>query len=308
MPNTKLKTSALHKGFSLIELSIVMLILGLLIVSISEGIDLAQSYKLNAARSLTESSPVATTEDLVAWYESTSKKSFDSEIDEDDPDYNSVSDWFDINPQATIKKHGYQTTDDYKPTFSLNTKLKLPMVYFDGTNDCIKLPDNTLPFADHSYTIFIVAHILYNGTNNRTFLSAEANLNQNYNILRYNIVTLNTISTIWDRSYSNQVSIDHNMIITHGYSNGYSATNLNRKMSYYKNGTRLDYLDQSSPSQTAATYNALGCRRNSSNVEGSDFLHGYIGEIIIFNRYLDEEERQAIEHYLSKKWNISIAS
>lgn len=34
---------------------------------------------------------------------------------------------------------------------------------------------------------------------------------------------------------------------------------------------------------------------------------GNIGEIIIFNRGLKNEERQAIENYLSKKWGIKIS-
>jgi prepilin-type N-terminal cleavage/methylation domain-containing protein len=55
----------LHKkAFSLIEISVVILIIGILIAGISQGIDLYQDSRLAIARSLTQNSRVGRIENL----------------------------------------------------------------------------------------------------------------------------------------------------------------------------------------------------------------------------------------------------
>jgi hypothetical protein len=44
---------------------------------------------------------------------------------------------------------------------------------------------------------------------------------------------------------------------------------------------------------------------NAASLSGGSY-QGLIGEIIIFNRALDKDERWAIEAYLGKKWGISV--
>ena len=43
---------------------------------------------------------------------------------------------------------------------------------------------------------------------------------------------------------------------------------------------------------------------NSLTEEAASNFYGYIGEIIIFNRYLGKTERQLIEGYLAQKWGL----
>ena len=47
---------------------------------------------------------------------------------------------------------------------------------------------------------------------------------------------------------------------------------------------------------------------SNSLVSGTygQFRGGYLREVIFFNRKLSDTERDAVEDYLSKKWNISI--
>jgi prepilin-type N-terminal cleavage/methylation domain-containing protein len=69
-------------AFSLIELSIVILVIGLLIAGALQGSNMISKAALSSARTLTESSPVASIRSLSLWFESTSKASFiDSEGD-----------------------------------------------------------------------------------------------------------------------------------------------------------------------------------------------------------------------------------
>ena len=66
------------KAFSLVEISVVVIIIGILIAGVSQGIDLYQDMKLITARSLTLNSRVNRIEDLTMWFESTSEKSFEN--------------------------------------------------------------------------------------------------------------------------------------------------------------------------------------------------------------------------------------
>ena len=64
-------------AFSLVELSIVILIIGLLAAGILQGRAIATKAKLQAAQLLTTQSPVHDIENVVAWWETTSANSFD---------------------------------------------------------------------------------------------------------------------------------------------------------------------------------------------------------------------------------------
>jgi hypothetical protein len=47
---------------------------------------------------------------------------------------------------------------------------------------------------------------------------------------------------------------------------------------------------------------------NFGSYDGLGYYQGNIGEIIIFNRGLKNEERRSIEEYLGKKWKIEISN
>ena len=54
-------------GFSLIELSIVIIIIGILVAGITQGSRIIKEARLKTAKTLTESSPVASIRDLTLW-------------------------------------------------------------------------------------------------------------------------------------------------------------------------------------------------------------------------------------------------
>lgn len=58
-----------HTAFSIVELSIVILVIGLIIGGISTSTYLIKQFRLSNARSLTQSSPVSSIEGLVGWWE-----------------------------------------------------------------------------------------------------------------------------------------------------------------------------------------------------------------------------------------------
>ena len=72
-----MKKNRPNKAFSLIEISIVILIVGILISGVSLGVDLYQDFRLASARSLTQNSRVGRINDLVLWLEASQKSSFE---------------------------------------------------------------------------------------------------------------------------------------------------------------------------------------------------------------------------------------
>lgn len=310
MGNISTKSNRIKKAFSLIELSIVILIIGILIAGVMQGGKLINAFRLRTAQSLTKSSPVAGITGLVAWYESTSAESFNSSVNEDSAN-NAIASWYDINPQSLTKNNGTQSTSDSRPLYKIESKTGLPMVYFDGSNDYIALPDGTIPPNDTSFTIFIATSPLYDGRiSNRTLIQCEADENIDNMIIRINSntnfkVPMYSPNGNYEISSSNVVKVSNMNILTASYSNGYSDTaSTSRKVELYSNGTLRTSTSLTTARTTPTVHNTIGRRIN--NITTGDELYGYIGEIIIFSRSLRQDDRKAVEKYLGQKWGVVI--
>jgi len=95
MSKNKSKTA-----FSLIEISIVILIIGILVAGVTQSSRLIRAIRLQTARSITTSSPVASIKNLTMWYETTLEKSIDEAERQDGIE---VSKWYDVNPTSVTK-------------------------------------------------------------------------------------------------------------------------------------------------------------------------------------------------------------
>ncbi len=65
-----------QKAFSLIEVSIVLLIIGILVAGVTQGSRLVRASRLQTAQNLTINSPVAGIPNLSAWWETSLESSF----------------------------------------------------------------------------------------------------------------------------------------------------------------------------------------------------------------------------------------
>lgn len=279
-----------HKlAFSLIELSIVILIIGILVAGVTQSSRLVRQMKLSTARSITTSSPVNSIKDLVAWYESTSERSFlESETD----NQALLRNWFDLNIQSSVKDDAYQTVDANKPQYGFDEQTGLPVVKFIN-QDFFNIPDGTIPFNNSPYTIFFVARteafcpcgVMGSGTyggNNQT------------NSFRYD-ATGGIFFNYW-------FNID--LVIT-------GATAIKKMQIFtftYNLSTREGFVDGVSKGSVASSNRASTAINNTIGVTYStEYMNGQIGEIIIFDRALKTEERKSIEQYLGKKWSIKVS-
>ena len=154
-------------AFSLIELSIVILIVGILIAGVTSSSRLVKRMKVITAQNLTQSSPVPSIKDLSVWYESTLDKSF---VDSEESDGTPITTWFDNNIQSSFKYDLKQATVANQPKFSEGIINNLPAVRFDGVDDCMVA--NSVGISGKGMTAFLVGQRVAFGGYSRVGLLA----------------------------------------------------------------------------------------------------------------------------------------
>jgi prepilin-type N-terminal cleavage/methylation domain-containing protein len=101
------------KAFSLLELSIVIIIVSTITGAVYQGRLLYQKTKLEAARSITSGSPIASVNGLALWLDTTSPDAFTKSYSNDD----SIDQWNDTNPQKTSANFAIQTNQSLQPLY-----------------------------------------------------------------------------------------------------------------------------------------------------------------------------------------------
>jgi prepilin-type N-terminal cleavage/methylation domain-containing protein len=291
------------KAFSLVEISVVILIIGILIAGVSQGIDLYQDTRLATARSLTKNSRVNRIPDLVSWYETTSENIFSSGTTtfkniEKVQENQKINRWKDSNPNSIYKYDATQTTDANQPKIIFDKDTALPIVRFDGNPRYLALPDGTVPYGNSAYTVIFVSKVDELG-NFGVLGSGSYNNNNKTNAFRYEGggVILNywwyvDVASPSNLTFKNKFQIfifDYNKSTRNIYINGDSVASVS-----------------SSNRDSATINNTMGLTCLVGCPGPQEYLVGSIAELIIYDRALFSAERKDIEKYLSKKWAIKI--
>ncbi len=284
-------------AFSLIELSVVIIIIGILVVGISNGSRIIRASRLKTAQNLTTSSPVSSMDEILVWYETTLERSFlpSEAVNTDLTSEGTISVWQDINPQTTTPNNATQSTNENKPRYILEGINNLPVVNFDGGYE--HLIFDAVRMSGSNYTIFVVERRRSSKSENY-FLSSEFagtfNDRPHFGYRSNSVVTFATYGYDTDYSvpsYSTPNATLHNFVF-----------NSRIGRNYYRNGVLNGGTCSSSPACTTPldgyTMARIGLYHTSSAYEGD------IGEIIIFNKALNNLERTSIEGYLKTKWGI----
>lgn len=306
----------LKSGFSLIEISIVILIIGVLVAGVITSSGLVRKSKLATARNTTSGSDVHGIEGLVGWWESTGIKSFaDSETKEG----STITTWYEANTQTSFPKNLTQSDSGLRPIYRQSAINGLPGLQFNGSSQYLSLaysPD----LNPRELTIFVVAKTppatesggsllssygtgafadvggygLFSSTSNFQFYTVDG-----YAEFANDVDTPSILSLI--------LSADS----LYGANVGSSEADYNAlTMTTFKNGAYTSRVGTSGEAEggqntdgvfTVGTYIYPGS-------EADSYYDGYIGEIIIFNRVLKDEERNLVEKYLSKKWSINVTT
>lgn len=282
-------------AFSLIELSIVILIIGILVAGVTQSSRLVSQFRLNSARTQTQSSPVSSIKDLYIWLETTSEKSFD---DAETYDASTITYWYDINPQGISKFTLTESTN--KPTYVASSINGLPALTFNGTSSKLTSTINFGIVGNSALTIFLVTAIsggndygppLYWGTS-----GAGTTL----------LIGRKTSTSIFAGFYGSGHSFTAPSSISNSAVYSWvrqSGGNTQTGNTIYFNGASQTLANEGSPS--TPNYGVSTFKVGYSN--DPLYFGGRIAEIIIYNRALKNEERTTIEKYLGKKWGIAIS-
>lgn len=308
------------KAFSLIELSIVILIIGILVAGVTSSSRLVSQTKLSSAKAITISSPVSSIQGLSAWYETTIESSFDSSI----ADQDQVAIWYDINPQSSFKNNLTQSNSSNRPTYIKSGIGGIPSINFNNSNLQF---DNFI--LNSSYTIFIVfkrSNVANNvGMDLLTLLSggptgnagllieiqqssgAWLGLNRSIRLLhRY------PYSASWGSNENdNYTSLTYPIMENGEYILGYVRNFNNPSTASYINGNNANYVAVLSGYSTYG-YNIQNFIGPLTMVVGNLIaanrpFSGMISELIIYDRALKYDEVVEVNKYLSKKYSIKIS-
>jgi prepilin-type N-terminal cleavage/methylation domain-containing protein len=159
-----------NKAFSLVELAVVILIIGILVAAVSQGSKLVTKAKISGAKSQTASSPLVNHADkLELWLETTSDSSF--------PDYTSDGDvidaWNSLAKSTPKKKITFDTAT--APKYKTNAYNGLPAVEFEDSK-VIEFEGVDFWQGSQNYTIIFVTSQEDNSGTLNCFAPATTNI------------------------------------------------------------------------------------------------------------------------------------
>jgi prepilin-type N-terminal cleavage/methylation domain-containing protein len=289
-----------QKAFSLVELSMVILIIGILIAGVSQGIDLYGDFKLASARNLTSGSIVARVPNLSMWWETTMETSFiNSKPNEGDL----INRWNDINSQRVMKVNLLNAPNDAtRPTYKASAINGLPALKFSNAQNLRSADINGDSFfSNNEITVFLLQNTTGGQDSTMSWVPTVNNLDSGSESARFNVHLM----------HANQFFFDFGGRITYSGANVYA--NKNTLFVFKRSGAEMIMRlnGQQISSNSAISINVsnsliapfiVGKLRTDSNYH----FDGLIGEIIIYSTGLGINEIQKIESYLSKKWGIKI--
>lgn len=303
-----------RKAFSLIELSIVVVIIGILIVGITQGSRLLQASRISSAQSLTKGSPIASIPGLMAWFETSG--GLDTAVLETDEngfepeDGDEIITWVDVNPQLTMKKRLTSSADAY-PTYVESGINSLPSLRFDGTDDVLfsvaNLPIST---GDDTYTIVAVFAPDAAVAGNRAVVAqnpADDETADQSAILR--IAADNVVFEGSSSENSNSVTFASDVRGTPAVVVVRVDNDATDTVTAYINSNYA--ITAASAAGTKANLNlasdsfAVGASNFTAGTS-AEFFSGLISEVAVFDRALKRSEILAINKYLSQKYSVKL--
>jgi prepilin-type N-terminal cleavage/methylation domain-containing protein len=281
------------KAFTLLELSIVILIVGLLsAIVVTSGKSLIKSANINNARSATADSQIHAIDGLIAWYESSMTDSFIAS--ESALNGAQLSNWYDRSPASLLlKKNALSATPSANVIYNHDGINGSQSVVFNGSG---KLSiSNFYQGSFAQATIFIVFSPA--STSSATLLDSGPSNATSSIAISSNTITLNAGSAATTSTSGNPANFTMNnkYIIAAYFNNSNSKVYLNSTSNVAGNGTTLSVGSNIFNGLTVGSTNA-----------GTSGFNGKISEVIIFNRLLNTLERKDVMKYLAKKYNVAV--
>lgn len=298
-------------AFSLIELSIVILVIGLLIGGMTQSSRLIYGFKVRTGQTLTQSSGVNSIPGITTWLETTADGNITSSTNGSEPnDGDKISLWRDSNPQTNPRVDLAQSTDDNRPTYLAIGINGMPSLNFDGSDDFLA-NSTTLPIAasDDTYTIVAVWKYANSASSAaRMVVSQGGDTTDSH--------SLGSIQVKAD-DYLGFYGNDNNFYLSSTISKGtpyITILKVNNDVSnnitiYQNSNTAVTGTTGGGGDLGAGTYSDLAIMTTqfvigAHSVSNTMPFAGLVSEIIVFDRALKYSEITDINSYLSKKYNI----
>jgi prepilin-type N-terminal cleavage/methylation domain-containing protein len=332
--NMNKQKSKASTAFSLIELSIVILIVGIIVAGVTQSSRLVRQSKLKSAQSLTQSSPVNGIRSISVWFETTQDASFPSSLD----DEGAITQWNDTNPQTQSRLYAVPAANATTPSSTSSSSIVydvegingLPSIKFDGTVSTAgilavstvpataspyitKSPVTTLsdPNAPNAFTAFMVYKldspaastdytVLYNGTSGTNGWGYYRDSGASN--VRTAVVGATTPYKVAGTTLPTTQEI---ATITYSGYNSSNATGTKTTNLYINGGTNFTTTNATG-STTAITLPATEMYIGGIT-SATKTWKGYISEVIIFDVVLKTQDLKDVATYLSKKYNIPLS-
>jgi len=298
----KANKSSKKRGFSFIELSIVIAIIGALASGIIGGQKAVELAALNGARSTTQTSPVTAMDGIVLWLDTTSKKSFDKS---ETKNSSLITNWYDINPKLNDPINFNQTSASFKPTYTAKAIGRLPALLFNGSsfNSVNNIGIDRIASYIGEITIFVVARDDGFGYPNYVHSGFFWFWTTNPNRVGFDF-TYPTMFFNYGVCCGTDGRISANIT---SYQSKWTIFTGVRKSNTAE--IRVNGITKAGP--TVSAINALPHNSQVQLIIGTgtgpgDRLAGGVAEVIVFNRGLGASEVADVEAYLSQKWKIKL--
>lgn len=280
------------KAFSIVEVSVIILAISIIVSIIVKSTSMIQETKIANAHNITKKSPIAQMNNVLLWYETTTNESFISNITAD----SLVSDWIVNEFFANYQINLSQPTEATKPQYVAQGIHKVPSLKFN--NSCLAHQSGE--------------NIILDGKRYTVYMVFQTNSNSQQTLLHIKKASVG--SAIYVEINNNNLSFTNRQIVAGSGGQSYSL-NIAQNVSYLfraiKNNDKISiWLNNNNPianqaissSSFTATdlsveIGALGC--------SARFFNGFISELVIFNKALNENNRKLVDQYLGKKYGIS---
>lgn len=284
-----------NTAFSIVEISVVILIISLLLAGILNGTSLIGDASIATAQKLTTNADVNNMESLTLWLETSFTSSLEAQGNKKVENDIKINRWKDNSPlKSPTKRFDFiQTASTNQPTYKEDVIDGLPMLYFTTANNLeFNNPQNrNLSLADlmqnNQATIFIVCMF------DKSASGAK-------------LINFNNVVDFGYNANKIEMKFDSNNLIESADSlkqetlQMISAVKNTSNIEFYLNG---NFRSNISSSATIADTNFSSNFSSTNKITVGGFK-GWLGEILVFNTALATKERQQVEQYLIKKWKI----
>lgn len=287
-----------NKAYTIIELSIVLVVMGILLIGVTSGSAIVNLAEITYVRSFSSNAPFLKNNNLTIWFDAAQENAF-SVIS--GSKYNAIASpsdqtiinrWNDTKTsQQNNKVNVSQSNSTNSPIYLRKAINGLPGIYFDN-NDKLSI-SNVSPlqlFSDGKASIFIVQTDRI--SNARKYISWNNGDAQEISIL--NTTNGQTVFRFGGEAATTSAPV--------------TPVGNSRIISYIKNLNSIDIRVNGRGFALNAPNNFPGRLSNSTPAEFSvgDSVLGSISEIIIFRDALSSQDISDIEKYLSEKWRIAV--